>query len=72
MAATVVTINIYFVIITVEESVPKHWAILLLIAVYAIMYIVFCIYLVIHMAISMGATSLNKYAVRKAITYNIV
>lgn len=63
LAVVVITINVYFVLITVQDKVPKHWAILTLIAIFSIFYVTFCIYLVIHMAIHMGATGLTDYPV---------
>ncbi|XP_046593552.1 protein Malvolio isoform X2 [Neodiprion lecontei] len=62
LGVVVFAVNIYFVIDTVEERVTKHWAILLLIAIYAIFYVLFCMYLIIHTAIQMGATRLTENA----------
>ncbi|KAL6421285.1 hypothetical protein ACFW04_011890 [Cataglyphis niger] len=61
LSILVITINIYFVIQTVQEDLPQHWAIFLGISVYAILYLIFCAYLAIHMAVSMGATSLGNH-----------
>ncbi|XP_029043540.1 protein Malvolio isoform X2 [Osmia bicornis bicornis] len=61
LSAVVITINIYFVINTVREDLPHHWAVILAISIYSILYLLFCLYLVIHMAVSMGASSLNDY-----------
>ncbi|XP_076642200.1 solute carrier family member malvolio isoform X2 [Halictus rubicundus] len=61
LSALVITINIYFVINTVQEDLPHHWAVILAISIYSILYLLFCLYLVIHMAVSMGATSLADH-----------
>ncbi|XP_018399666.1 PREDICTED: protein Malvolio [Cyphomyrmex costatus] len=68
LSVLVITINIYFVIQTVQEDLPHHWAIYLAMCIYAILYLIFCAYLAIHMAVSMGATSLgNNWLVTKYI-----
>ncbi|XP_011637124.1 protein Malvolio isoform X3 [Pogonomyrmex barbatus] len=68
LSVLVITINIYFVIQTVQEDLPHHWAIYFGMSVYAILYLIFCAYLAIHMAVSMGATSLsNNWFVTKYI-----
>lgn len=61
LSVLVITINIYFVIQTVQEDLPQHWAVILGMSVYAILYLIFCAYLAIHMAVSMGATSLGNH-----------
>ncbi|XP_034944715.1 LOW QUALITY PROTEIN: protein Malvolio [Chelonus insularis] len=60
LSAVVISINIYFVKDTVETDFPKHWAVYLGITLYAIFYLGFCLYLVIHMAIAMGAEFLTN------------
>ncbi|XP_016916627.1 protein Malvolio [Apis cerana] len=68
LSVIVITINIYFVINTVQEDLPHHWAVILAISIYSILYLLFCLYLTIHMAVSMGATSLgNHWLVKKYI-----
>ncbi|CAL7950973.1 unnamed protein product [Xylocopa violacea] len=62
LSAVVITINIYFVINTVQEDLPHHWAVILAISIYSILYLLFCLYLVIHMSVSMGATFLADYS----------
>ncbi|XP_066593497.1 protein Malvolio [Prorops nasuta] len=66
LSLTVIVINIYFVISTVQEhlnnSVPYYWLILLVIIMFSIWYILFCFYLLIHMAVNMGATFLTNNA----------
>lgn len=64
LSILVITINIYFVIQTVHEDLPQHWAVFLGMSVYAILYLIFCAYLAIHMAVNMGATSLGNHWVR--------
>ncbi|XP_076759914.1 solute carrier family member malvolio isoform X2 [Xylocopa sonorina] len=61
LSALVITINIYFVIDTVQKDLPHHWAVILAISIYSILYLLFCLYLVIHMSVSMGATFLGDY-----------
>ncbi|XP_014615201.1 PREDICTED: protein Malvolio isoform X2 [Polistes canadensis] len=69
LSAVVIIINIYFVINTVQEEVPHHWAIWFGIAILAFLYLIFCIYLIIHMAVNMGAKILSNYSfVRKYIS----
>lgn len=58
-----IAINIYFVKDTVETVLPDHWAVYLGITIYALFYLGFCLYLVIHMAIAMGADFLTNYRV---------
>ncbi|XP_031845959.1 solute carrier family member malvolio isoform X2 [Nomia melanderi] len=68
LSVIVITINIYFVINTVQEDLPHHWAVIFAISIYSILYLLFCLYLTIHMAVSMGATSLGDLSfVRKYI-----
>ncbi|CAK9834164.1 Protein Malvolio [Anthophora retusa] len=61
LSAVVISINIYFVINTVQEDLPHHWAVILAISIYSILYLLFCFYLTIHMAVNMGATSLADH-----------
>ncbi|XP_029670621.1 protein Malvolio isoform X2 [Formica exsecta] len=61
LSILVIMINIYFVIQTVQEDLPQHWAVFLGMSIYAILYLIFCAYLAIHMAVSMGATSLGNH-----------
>ncbi|XP_046387700.1 protein Malvolio isoform X1 [Ischnura elegans] len=58
LSTVVIGINIYFVVHSIVNDIPSHWAIYLAICIFAIFYISFCLYLIIHMAISMGATQL--------------
>ncbi|XP_077269133.1 solute carrier family member malvolio isoform X1 [Temnothorax americanus] len=68
LSVLVIVINIYFVAQTVQEDLPNNWAIYLAMSVYAFLYLIFCAYLAIHMAVSMGATSLgNNWFVTKYI-----
>lgn len=61
LSITVISINIYFVINTVDERLPHHWAVILAFTVFSILYLLFCVYLIIHMAVSMGATRLGNH-----------
>ncbi|XP_043508608.1 protein Malvolio isoform X3 [Frieseomelitta varia] len=68
LSVVVIIINIYFVVNTVQEDLPHHWLIICGIVIYSISYLLFCFYLTIHMAVSMGATSLgDHWFVRKYI-----
>ncbi|KAJ8928893.1 hypothetical protein NQ314_018464 [Rhamnusium bicolor] len=60
LSIVVIAINTYFVINTVN-SLELHWFPLLLVVIAGIMYLLFCAYLVIHMAIAMGSTHLLRY-----------
>ncbi|XP_032455423.1 protein Malvolio isoform X2 [Nasonia vitripennis] len=61
----VITINIYLVSLTVSDivrdDVPStRKLIIAFVAIIAMLYVIFCLYLIIYLAIGMGATSLNK------------
>ncbi|KAL1502825.1 hypothetical protein ABEB36_007912 [Hypothenemus hampei] len=60
LSVLVICINIYTVITTVLEF-DLHWFPLTLISLLGVCYIIFCLYLVIHMSISMGSTRLLEY-----------
>ncbi|XP_032684286.1 protein Malvolio isoform X2 [Odontomachus brunneus] len=61
LSVLVIAINIYFVAQTVQEDLPHTWPVYLGMSIYAILYLIFCAYLAIHMAVSMGATSLGNH-----------
>lgn len=61
LSAVVIAVNIFVVVQTVRQELPHNWAILFGMSVYAILYLLFCAYLIIHMAVSMGATSLGNH-----------
>ncbi|XP_030754879.1 protein Malvolio-like isoform X2 [Sitophilus oryzae] len=60
LSIVVISINIYFVVSTVNEF-SLSWFWLTVVILVGIFYILFCIYLVVHMAISMGHTRLMRY-----------
>lgn len=64
LSVLVIGINIYFVFDTVKEVLDKDKEnsvqILVGVSIYGVLYLLFCLYLVIHMAISMGATFLSN------------
>ncbi|XP_008211505.1 protein Malvolio isoform X1 [Nasonia vitripennis] len=66
LSILVISINVYFVSQTVSDIVAEdptyRTEIIVGISIFAILYLLFCLYLVIHMAISMGATSLNRFS----------
>ncbi|XP_014203537.1 protein Malvolio [Copidosoma floridanum] len=64
LSLLVISINVYFVYDTVSSKIQYDTSykleIIATIIIFAILYLMFCFYLCIHMAISMGATSLNN------------
>ncbi|KAG5891791.1 hypothetical protein JTB14_006185 [Gonioctena quinquepunctata] len=60
LSITVIAINTYFVVNTVSEM-ELTWFPLLIVIIIGIFYLLFCAYLVVHMAISMGNTNLLRY-----------
>jgi len=60
LSLLVICINIYTVITTVN-GFELHWFALTVISILGVCYILFCIYLVLHMTISMGGTWPLKY-----------
>ncbi|KAF5304209.1 hypothetical protein FQR65_LT08016 [Abscondita terminalis] len=60
LSLVVIMINTYFVVSTVE-SLSLNWYGLVLVAIVGVLYLFFCLYLAVHMAISMGATFLTRY-----------
>ncbi|XP_045465242.1 protein Malvolio-like isoform X2 [Harmonia axyridis] len=59
LSIVVIAINTFFVIQTVQHYATWPW--LVLVAIIGILYLIFCVYLVLHMAVSMGCESLLKY-----------
>lgn len=67
LSLVVICINTYTVITTLKEF-SLHWVSLTGIGILGVCYLLFCVYLVIHMSISMGSTRLMQYdLVRKYI-----
>ena len=60
LSAVVIVINTYFIISTVK-SAYLGWFALVVIIFLGILYLLFCLYLAIHMAVSIGMTSLMRY-----------
>ncbi|XP_011312183.1 protein Malvolio isoform X2 [Fopius arisanus] len=61
LSAAVIAINIFFVTQQVKEKLPNpNWEVILGIVIYAIIYLGFCLYFVIHMAVAMGAECLTR------------
>ncbi|XP_015116732.1 protein Malvolio isoform X2 [Diachasma alloeum] len=61
LSAAVIAINIFFVTQTVNEKLSNpNWAVIFGIIIYAVIYLGFCLYFVIHMAIAMGAEFLTR------------
>lgn len=60
LSMVVISINTFFVVETVG-SLHLGWAAFTAVVIVAILYLLFCVYLVIHMAVSLGTTSLTQY-----------
>ncbi|KAJ3650843.1 hypothetical protein Zmor_016921 [Zophobas morio] len=60
LSVVVIAINTYFVVQTMND-LHLHWYALFFVVIIGICYLIFCAYLVIHMAISMGNTNLLRY-----------
>lgn len=64
LSVVVIGINTYFVINTVND-LELTWFPLLCVILVGICYLIFCAYLVVHMAISMGNIRLTQYDIVK-------
>jgi NRAMP (natural resistance-associated macrophage protein)-like metal ion transporter len=64
LSVVVIAINTYFVVETMN-SLHLHWFALVIVVVIGVCYLIFCAYLVVHMAISMGNTNLLRYGLVK-------
>ncbi|KAK9886485.1 hypothetical protein WA026_016768 [Henosepilachna vigintioctopunctata] len=60
LSIVVIGINTYFVIQTVQDR-ALDWPWLFVVGVIGVLYLVFCVYLVIHMSVSMGCDRLLRY-----------
>ncbi|CAG9815191.1 unnamed protein product [Phaedon cochleariae] len=60
LSIVVIGINTYFVVNTMNE-LDLHWFSLLLVIVVGIFYLLFCLYLVVHLIVSIGNTRLLRY-----------
>ncbi|KAL3270632.1 hypothetical protein HHI36_021164 [Cryptolaemus montrouzieri] len=60
LSIVVIGINTFFVTQTVQD-LSLAWPWLVLVCIIGVLYLLFCIYLVLHMAVSMGWDSLLKY-----------
>ncbi|XP_031330441.1 protein Malvolio-like isoform X1 [Photinus pyralis] len=60
LSAVVIAINTYFIGSTVSNF-NLGWVALTFVVIVGVLYLLFCLYLAIHMAISMGATGLTRY-----------
>lgn len=54
LSAVVIGINIFFVVYSAMTSLSGNIWLLICIGIYSVMYLIMCIYLIIHVAISMG------------------
>lgn len=60
LSVVVIGINTFFVVNTVN-GLELEWPTLTLVVFFGILYLLFCLYLTIHMAISMGNESLLRF-----------
>lgn len=60
LSVVVIGINTYFVVETVHNF-NLHWFALTIVVIVGIIYLLFCAYLVAHMAVSMGYKKLLRY-----------
>lgn len=59
LSVVVIGINTFFVIQTVQHYATWPW--LVVVAIVGVLYLLFCVYLVLHMAVSMGFEGLLRY-----------
>lgn len=59
LSLVVIGINIFFVYNTVDE-LELNKGIIAVIIIYGVLYLLFCVYLGIHLAVSMGNQTLSK------------
>ncbi|GLV38284.1 Malvolio [Carabus blaptoides fortunei] len=59
LSIVVISINTYFVVNTVSDA-QLTWGPLTAVVIFGILYLLFCFYLVIHMAVSMGNQRLGR------------
>ncbi|CAH0548774.1 unnamed protein product [Brassicogethes aeneus] len=62
LSILVISINTYVVVDLLNNS-HFHWYAITLVVIVGVLYLLFCAYLVIHMAISMGSTRLLRYKI---------
>ena len=60
LSLLVISINIYFLLDKVSEYSLE---VKIAVGIFMVLYLIFCLYLIIHMAISMGAAFLNYVSV---------
>ncbi|KAL1430022.1 hypothetical protein MTO96_015508 [Rhipicephalus appendiculatus] len=58
LSMLVISINLFFVSNFVRESLPSHWAIYLGVALFGLLYLGFNLYLLAHLLVVFGCTSL--------------
>lgn len=54
LAAVVVVINLYFVVVTIKETLPPHWAVYTAFGIAGILYMTLVLYLCLHLIESFG------------------
>lgn len=61
LSVVVITINTYLGISTMMQ-LKLGWFAILVAVIVGVLYLLFCVYLVIHMAINLGFTRLKRYS----------
>ena len=56
LSAVVIGINIYFVMSFVETSLPESPLVYFGLSIFGVCYLAFCLYLTLHVMVSMGVT----------------
>lgn len=70
LSVIVIAINIFFVYNTVDE-LELGQGLIAVVIVYGVLYLLFCVYLAIHLAVSMGNKTLAKLSfVQKYVMVN--
>ncbi len=64
LAAVVVSINLYFVVVTIKETLPPHWAIYTAFGIAGILYMTLVLYLILHLIESFGGRCCARLPVR--------
>jgi len=69
LSAVIIAVNMYFVGDYVSTSFPHTWFMYLSMSIFGILYLTFCVYLVMHVMISMGCSRFDGYHVCFPLNY---
>ena len=69
LSVVVISINIYFVGVYATTNFPDGWLKYFGLSIFGLFYLMFCTYLTVHVAISMGAPCLTSSSVSLADTW---